>query len=1215
MAARSGRALSLSGSAPAGKWQFWIDRGGTFTDVVGRRPDGSLAVRKLLSENPLAYADAALAGIRQLLGLAAGERIPAERVDAVKMGTTVATNALLERRGERVALVVTEGFGDALRIAYQNRPALFARRIALPEMLYERVIEARERVDAAGAVLSALDRERLARDLRAARREGIAAVAIAFMHGWRHRAHERAAAELAAELGFAQVSASHAVSPLMKLVARGDTTVVDAYLSPILRRYVERVGAEIESGVRLLFMQSHGGLADAERFSGKDSILSGPAGGVVGAARAAEAEGIERVISFDMGGTSTDIAHYDGGFERDADAEVAGVRVQSPMLRIHTIAAGGGSVLRFDGERYRVGPDSAGADPGPACYRRGGPLTLTDCNLALGRIVAARFPKVFGPGADQGLDEALVRRRFAELAERIRAASGDARSAEDVAAGFRRVAVENMANAIKRISIQRGHDVRDYALQCFGGAGGQHACDVADAVGMRRIVLHPLAGVLSAYGMGLAELRALRKETAELALGADAMTELDRRVAALGAEARRALIEQGARAADIRLCPFADLRYDGSDSAIGVDYGDAPALRGRFVDAHRRRYGFAMDDRGVVVASLCVEAVCAAAPPDDAAPAELVAAGPSAPAPTARMRVGRRQRAVEVHDWHRLAAGARVAGPAIVAGDGVTVVVESGWSARRTERGSLFLERAGSRRKARAAATRVDPVLLEVFNNLFMSVAEQMGAVLENTAHSVNIKERRDFSCALFDADGQLVANAPHIPVHLGSMGESVRAVRRARAGRQRPGDVYALNDPYRGGTHLPDVTAVAPVFDDAGERVWFYVANRGHHADIGGATPGSMPPGSRRIEDEGVLLDDVLLVSQGRFLEAELRERLGAARHPARNPDQNVADLRAQVAANAHGAQALRALVRQYGLDTVRAYMGHVLDNGESHVRRAVSALSDGAFRYPLDNGAEIRVAVRVDRAAGAAALDFSGSSPQRADNFNAPAAVCRAAALYVFRTLVDDDIPLNAGCMRPLRLTLPAASMLDPEWPAAVVAGNVETSQAIVDALYGALGAMAASQGTMNNVTFGNERHQYYETLCGGSGAGPDFDGADAVHTHMTNSRLTDPEVLERRFPVLVERFEIRRGSGGRGRRRGGDGVRRRLRFLEPMTVSVLANRRVVPPFGLRGGESGALGRQWIEGADGARRALSGAESAALGAGEALIVETPGGGGYGAA
>ena len=1210
--------------AMRGRWRFWVDRGGTFTDVVARRPDGSLATRKLLSEDPSRYRDAALAGIRGFLGLAADQRIPAARVDLVKMGTTVATNALLERRGARVALVVTEGFRDALRIAYQDRPALFALRIERPEMLYERVIEARERVAADGRVLEPLDRERLVADLRAARRLGIDSVAIAFMHAWRHRAHERAAAALASELGFAQVSASHALSPLMKLVARGDTAVVDAYLSPVLRRYVESVRAEMEPGVRLLFMQSHGGLADASRFAGKDSILSGPAGGVVGAVAVARAEGICRVISFDMGGTSTDIAHYDGHFERDVGVEIAGVRVQSPMLRIHTIAAGGGSLLHFDGARYRVGPDSAGADPGPACYRRGGPLTVTDCNLLLGRLAPARFPRLFGPDADRAVDIEPVRRGFSALAARIRAASGDERPIEAVAAGFRRIAVENMANAIKRISTQRGHDARDCVLQCFGGAGGQHACDVADALGMRRVLVHPLAGVLSAYGIGTAELRALRAESVEVPLATDALAALDRRVDALGEAAREALLEQGAWPDAIRLEARAALRAEGSDASIEVDYGDASALRARFLAAHQRRYGFA-GSRALVVASLCVEAVAVAEPHGDEDIA--VAEPPDAPGgSSARMRVGERWRTVPVRDWSALAAAARLDGPAIVCGDGVTVVVEAGWSARRTERGALLLERATpsasdgapsvpatAPRRAGSGSAPVDPVLLEVFNNLFMSIAEQMGAVLENTAHSVNIKERRDFSCALFDADANLVANAPHIPVHLGSMGESVRAVRDARGATQRPGDVYALNDPYHGGTHLPDITAITPLFDDSGERLWFYVANRAHHADIGGITPGSMSPDSTHIDEEGALLDNVLLVSQGRFMERDLRARLAAGRWPARNPDQNIADLRAQLAANACGVSALRALVGRYGLAVVRAYMGHVQDNGESHVRAALSGMSDGAFRCPMDNGAEIVVAVTVDRSAGVARLDFTGSSAQRADNFNAPASVSQAAALYVLRSLVADEMPLNAGCLRPLHIALPAASMLDPAHPAAVVAGNVETSQAIVDALYGALGVMAASQGTMNNVSFGNDRHQYYETLCGGSGAGDGFDGADAVHTHMTNSRLTDPEVLERRFPVRLESFGIRRGSGGRGRNRGGDGVVRRLRFLEPMTVSVLAGRRRVAPFGLRGGGPGASGRHWIERADGSRREMASAETVAVGAGEALVVETPGGGGFG--
>ncbi len=1195
------------------QWQFWVDRGGTFTDIVGRRPDGALVVRKLLSENPSQYRDASLAGIRQLLGLRADERIPAARVEAIKMGTTVATNALLERKGERTVLVITEGFRDALRIAYQDRPRLFDRRIVLPELLYERVVEARERVDASGTVLVPLDRAALAAGLQAAVDDGIRSVAIAFMHGYRYRDHERAAAALAAEIGFAQVSVSHALSPLMKLVGRGDTTVVDAYLSPILRRYVEQVSAELEAGVRLLFMQSNGGLVDAEHFMGKDSILSGPAGGIVGAARSAAVEGFERVITFDMGGTSTDIAHYDGSYERDVGAQVAGVRIQLPMLRIHTVAAGGGSVLRFDGARYRVGPDSAGADPGPACYRRGGPLTVTDCNLMLGRILPRFFPKVFGADGKQGLDGALVRRRFAALARRIREATGDARSAAAVAAGFRRVAVERMAQAVKRISTQRGHDVRDYVLQCFGGAGGQHACDLADALGMRQVLLHPLAGVLSAFGMGLAERRALRAETVETALSAAAMADLDRRVEALGQAARQALLDQGVAPDAICVHPLADLKYAGSDVPISVDYGDEPTLRERFQAAHQQRYGFVRADRPLVAAALCVEAIGRGEAWTDAPASQRPASEPLLPLAQARMHIADAWQAVSVYAWHSLTPGETLEGPAILIDASVTVVVEPGWRAQRSARGALLLERSAPARRAAAVGTQVDPVLLEIFNSLLMSIAEQMGATLENTAHSVNIKERLDFSCALFDAAGCLVANAPHIPVHLGSMGESVRAVARQRGQLQRPGDVYALNAPYNGGTHLPDITVITPVFDAAGHHLLFYVASRGHHADIGGITPGSMPPDSSTIAQEGVMLDNVLLVSQGRLLEPEMRALLAAGAHPARNPDQNIADLQAQIAANAHGVEGLRALVAQYGLETVQAYMGHVQDNAEEQVRRVIDGLADGAFRYPMDNGAEVAVSVSVDRRARVATLDFSASSAQLPDNFNAPAAVCRAAALYVFRSLVEDEIPLNEGCLRPLRILLPEGSMLNPRPPAAVVAGNVETSQSIVDALYGALGVMAASQGTMNNLTFGNAKHQYYETVCGGAGAGPDFDGCDAVHTHMTNSRLTDPEVLERRFPVLLESFEIRRGSGGQGRHRGGDGTCRRLRFLEPMTVSMLANHRVVAPFGLCGGQPGAVGRNWIVRADGMLLPLAGAASVSVCAGDVLVLETPGGGGFG--
>jgi len=1212
-------------------WQFWIDRGGTFTDIVTRRPDGTLASAKLLSENPERYDDAAVEGIRRLLGLAPGDPIGAAQVEVVKMGTTVATNALLERKGEPLALAVTRGFRDALRIAYQNRPKLFERRIVLPEMLYREAIEIDERIGADGSVVHALDEAGTRAALQRAFDDGLRAIAIVLMHGYRYPAHERRVAAIAREIGFAQVSVSHEVSPLVRFVARGDTTVVDAYLSPVLRRYVERVAAAMP-GVRLQFMQSNGGLTDAHAFQGKDSILSGPAGGIVGMARVSAAAGFDRVIGFDMGGTSTDVSHYAGEFEREFETLVAGVRMRAPMMSIHTVAAGGGSILHFDGARMRVGPDSAGADPGPACYRRGGPLTVTDANAMLGKLQPAFFPAVFGPGGDQPLDVEVVRERFAALAARIGEQTGRAMSPEEVAQGFVDIAVANMANAIKKISVQRGYDITRYTLTTFGGAGGQHACGVADALAMPRVLAHPLAGVLSAYGMGLAEQVAMRECSIERRLDAEGIAEARRALVHLDAQARAELLAQGESAQALRVRHRLHLRYDGTDTALPVEAADEATMREHFEVAYRQRFAFLMPGRPLVIESAVVEALgesghgAALAPP---------ARREGSLEPQARVPV------FAQGAWHetplylreRMIAGDVVDGPAVVAEATATTVVDPGWRATMSARGDLVLERHLPRPRRVAVGTDADPVMLEIFNNLFMSIAEQMGYRLQNTAHSVNIKERLDFSCAVFDRDGNLVANAPHMPVHLGSMGASVRAIVDAHTGDEarargavplEPGDVYVLNDPYAGGTHLPDVTVITPVFDAAGAEILFYVGSRGHHADIGGITPGSMPPGSTHIDEEGVLLTDFALVRAGRLREAELRQALASALHPARNPDQNLADLRAQVAANEKGREELLKMVQHFGLDVVRAYMGHVQDNAEASVRRVIGALKDGAFELPLDNGAAIRVRITVDAARRSARIDFGGTSAQQPNNFNAPHAVTMAAVLYVFRTLVDDEIPMNAGCLKPLEVIVPEGSMLNPRYPAAVVAGNVETSQCITSCLYGALGVMASGAPTMSNFTFGNARYQYYETISGGSGAGGvfdeagrlcgGFDGTSLVQTHMTNSRLTDPEILESRFPVRLESYEIRAGSGGAGRWRGGDGGVRRIRFLEPMTASILANGRVHPAFGAAGGQPGAPGADYVVRADGRVDRLRHADRAELAAGDLFVVETPGGGGFGA-
>ncbi|MFJ3719274.1 hydantoinase B/oxoprolinase family protein [Streptomyces sp. NPDC090057] len=1190
-------------------WQFWVDRGGTFTDIVARRPDGRLLTHKLLSDNPERYADAAVAGVRELLH---GSREP---VDAVRMGTTVATNALLERKGERTLLVITRGFRDALRIAYQNRPAIFARHIRLPGMLYERVIEADERIAADGTVLRAPDLEALAGPLRQAHDDGIRAVAVVCLHSHLHPAHERAIGDLAARTGFPQISLSSETSPLMKLIPRGDTAVVDAYLSPVLRRYVRHVADELHD-VRLMFMQSNGGLTEAGQFRGKDAVLSGPAGGIVGMARMSQRAGFDRVIGFDMGGTSTDVSHFAGAYERVFTARIAGVRLRAPMLDIHTVAAGGGSVLHFDGSRYRVGPDSAGAAPGPACYRAGGPLTVTDANVMLGRIPPAHFPAVFGPDGGQPLDDAVVRDRFTALAQEIRERTGDDRTPEQVAEGYLRIAVANIANAVKRISVQKGHDVTRYALTTFGGAGGQHACRVADSLGIRTVLVPPMAGVLSALGIGLADTTAMREQSVEAPLEAASMPGVRETADALESAARAELRAEDVPDDRVEVTRRAQLRYDGTDTTLTVELTDPGTMTHAFEERHRATYSFTLD-RPIVVEALSVEATGITAPPDLSALAPYE--GRRAAPRTVRLHTRGAWHDVPLHRREALPPGENVTGPAIITEPGATTVVDDGWRAAAGDDGHLVMERAAITESS-DVDTEVDPVLLEVFNNLFMSIAEQMGARLESTAQSVNIKERLDFSCALFDPSGNLVANAPHIPVHLGSMGTSVQEVIRRRGASMRPGDTYAVNDPYHGGTHLPDVTVITPVFDTedatvtrSEPEILFYVASRGHHAEIGGIAPGSMPAHSRTIDEEGVLFDNWLLAQDGRFREEETRRLLTEAPCPSRNVRTNLADLRAQIAANRKGVDEVRRMIDEFGLDVVQAYMRHVQDNAEEAVRRAVDALDDGEYAYETDSGAVIRVRVRVDRAERRATIDFTGTSAQLATNFNAPSSVVNAAVLYVFRTLVADDIPLNDGCLRPLDIVVPPGSMLAPEPPAAVVAGNVETSQAVTGALYAALGVQAEGSGTMNNVTFGNERHQYYETVASGSGAGDGFPGADVVQTHMTNSRLTDPEVLEWRLPVRLEEFAVRRGSGGSGRRRGGDGAVRRIRFLEPMTVSTLSQHRRVPPYGMAGGEPGALGSNRVERADGTVTDLGGSGSAEVGPGDVLVIETPGGGGYG--
>jgi 5-oxoprolinase (ATP-hydrolysing) len=1205
-----------------GTWDFWIDRGGTFTDVIGRDPRGRLNPMKLLSESA-AYADAAVEAIRRLLGLASGEPIPSGAIGAVKMGTTVATNALLERRGERTLLVTTRGFRDALEIGYQARPRIFARNIIKPEQLYSGVIEVDERVLADGTVEAAPDPERLRAALAEAQAQGYEAVAIVFMHAWRYPAHERMVAKIARALGFKQVSESHVASALIKFVSRGDTTVVDAFLSPILARYVGQVSRDLDierTGARVMFMMSSGGLTSAALFAGKDAILSGPAGGVVAMARTGASAGFKRVIGFDMGGTSTDVAHFDGQFERAFETEVAGVRMRAPMMKIHTVAAGGGSILSFDGARFRVGPASAGADPGPAAYRRGGPLTVTDANLMTGKLIPDLFPKVFGARGDEPLDDAIVRERFAALARDI----GDGREPEAVADGFLAIAVAKMAEAIKTISVARGYDVTRYALNCFGGAGGQHACDVADALAISTVLIHPFSSLLSAYGMGLADITAQRAQGVDEPLRVDALLRVNA-VADKLADAAVAEVEgQGVAREGIKVRRRAQLRYAGSDTTIEVPLSTPAAMRRAFESSHKSRFGFVDRAKAITIEAVSVEVVGGAArlaertrraPSKDGGPSTPFApsTAPPVPARATRFFSHGRWRKANVFLREALPIGAEVSGPALIIEPHQTIVIEQGWRAALTEKNHVLMTRAEAQPRREAIGAKADPVMLEIFNHLFMSIAEQMGVTLQNTAYSVNIKERLDFSCAVFDREGRLVANAPHMPVHLGSMDRSVETVIRDNEGRIRPGDVFALNAPYNGGTHLPDITVCTPVFDERGESILFWTASRGHHADIGGTAPGSMSPLATSIEEEGVYIDNFLLVNRGRFRERELYDLLKSGPYPARNPLQNVNDLKAQIAACEKGVRELKRMVEAFSLEVVEAYMGHVQDNADESVRRVIDKLADGEAQSVSDQGAVIKVKISVDKQKREATVDFTGTSPQQPSNFNAPEPVTRAAVLYVFRVMVDDDIPMNAGCLRPIRVILPEGSMLSPRYPAAVVAGNVEVSQAVTDTLFAALGALGSAQATMNNFTFGDDTYQYYETICSGAPAGPGFDGAAAVHTHMTNSRLTDPEVLESRFPVVLEDFHIRRDSGGKGQWRAGDGTLRRIRFLRPMSAATLSGHRAVPNPGMMGGSEGELGRNSVRRNDGRIEILPGCAETYVEAGEAVEIVTPTGGGWG--
>ena len=1197
------------------KWQFWIDRGGTFTDIIGRNPEGKISTHKLLSENPQQYSDAAIQGIRDILSLKSYDQIPLDKIDLIKMGTTVATNALLERNGERTLLAITKGFGDILRIGYQQRPNLFALDIKLPDMLYSEIEEIDERVDIHGNIIKKLDKSGTEVKLKKAFDNGYRSIAIVLLHGYRYQKHENQINLIAKKIGFEQISVSHQVIPLMKIVPRGDTTVIDAYLSPILRRYVNQfenaLGTEKKDKGKLMFMQSNGGLTDAHFFQGKDAILSGPAGGVVGMVKTGEKAGFKKLIGFDMGGTSTDVCHYNGDYERTLETQVAGVRLRAPMMLINTVAAGGGSILHFDGSRYRVGPDSAGANPGPACYRNGGPLTVTDCNVMLGKLNPELFPKVFGKNANQQIDVNIVKEKFNVLAKEISNATKKAVSPIEVAEGFLSIAIECMANAIKKISVQRGYDVSKYTLSCFGGAGGQHACLVADSLGMKKIHLHQYAGVLSAYGIGLADSRTINDLAIELNLNKDIIESLSIQFNNLKKQGREEMVAQNLNSEKLRYSSRIYLRYEGSDSALAVRFSEYQKIKSNFENIHKARFGFISPEKLLIVESIQVEVSC----PSEHVESKNNKRTKRDTSSLARLNVVMNGDSNPTSFYHRnnISTHDKLIGPAVIIEDTSTIVIEPGWQASINNNFDLILERTEKKQRMSAIGTKVDPVMLEIFNNLFMNVAEQMGTVLENTASSVNIKERLDFSCALFSPTGDLVANAPHVPVHLGSMSESIKTIIRENNKTMMPGDAFLINAPYNGGTHLPDITLIKPVYDKQEKKVIFYVATRGHHADIGGTVPGSTPAYSKHIKEEGILIDNFTLVSKGVFLEEEIYNLLSSGDFPARNIKQNIADLKAQVASAEKGAQELLGVIQNYGLKVVHAYMQHVQDNAEESVRRILDVISDSSFTYKMDDGYQVSVAISVDKKKRSATIDFTGTSHQHPSNFNAPSAICHAAVLYVFRCLVDDNIPLNAGCLKPLKLIIPEHSMINPEYPAAVIAGNVETSQYIVDTLFGALGVVAASQGTMNNFTWGNDRIQNYETICGGSGASAEQNGCSAVHTHMTNSRLTDPEVLEWRFPVRLESFSIRNNSGGDGIHKGGDGVDRRIRFLESMTVNIIAGHRVVPPYGIEGGKPGAVGKNYVIHRDARITELGTKGQIEVVKDDVFVLKTPGGGGYG--
>ena len=1202
-------------------WSFWIDRGGTFTDTLALNPNGRILSSKFLSVNPEKYLDAAIHSIRKFLSVPNEQKILVSQIDSIKLGTTVATNALLERKGSRTVLVTTQGFEDQLRLGYQNRPDIFARKINLPDQLYEKVVSVKERVLANGHIFKSLEINSVRDALQTCVEEGITSCAIVLMHGYKFINHEKKIAKLAIQLGFQQVSASHEVNPQIRFVERGDTTVLDAYLTPVLRKYINQLEENFEGdlGRRLMFMQSNGGLTIPKLFHGKDAVLSGPAGGVVGAVEVSLRLGEKKIIGFDMGGTSTDVCHFSGKYERVFRGEIAGTRLASPMMNIHTVAAGGGSVLSYSAGRLQVGPESAGANPGPACYGKGGPLTVTDANVITGRLRPEFFPPIFGKKGNQNLDKQASILAIDPFSQQLQ------RTAETLAEDWLSIATQNMVSAIKKISVQRGYNVLNYCLTVFGGAGGQFACEIAEKLGMSKCLLHSKASLLSAYGIGLATIRRVRKESVEKPLLDKGMESLISQISVIREALKVEVLDQGVELGELESETTIFLKSENTDTSFPIVFQSVQEMRRSFKKSFKKQFGFLVETNSIIVDSISVEVYQKRKSLDISSKSSGKLSKKAAKFfTTEQVFINDKWQNCKFIRKEDLNLDDYVNGPAIIIEAFTSVLVKPGWQAQLTQDKSIFLKKSQHRKHKHRTfvTTKPDPMLLEVFNNMFMSIAEQMGIVLENTAQSVTIKERLDFSCAVFDSSGNLIANAPHMPVHLGSMEASVKAVIKKNKNICCE-DIYALNAPYDGGTHLPDITVVKPVFYGSDSKLIFFVASRGHHTDIGGLTPGSMPPDSRDIQDEGVYIENFKLVDSGYFLTKEIKHILSTAKYPVRAIDTNLADLRAQVAACEKGQKELNRLIEEYGSDLVQTYTSFVNKNASEMVKSILPSVKPGSYLYKMDNDIDgnkrqIAVSVELQNKPLRVTIDFSGTTLQTKTNFNAPEPVTRAAVLYAIRILVGGAIPMNSGLMSNIKIILPKGTMLSPRYPAAVIAGNVETSQAVTSALLLAFGIQAAAQSTMNNVTWGNDKYQYYETICGGTGAGilangKAHSGTSGVHSHMTNSRLTDPEILELRFPVILEQFSLRKDSGGTGLAKGGNGVVRKIRFLESMNFSIISGHRSVPPPGLHGGTGGSVGLTILERQNGEQIILDACDKISLIKDDLIIIKTPGGGGYG--